>query len=350
MTEVTLSVHFRKKGKNGDYYGGPMHYINDGLGAKWKPIATLYAIALLMLVVTDATFVQPNTMATAIQDVFGVPLIVTGIVTVGISMIVIIGGVKRIGEFCSLLVPPMITLYIICALGVIVVNYNKIPEVFGLIFKYAFAPAPAIGGFTGSTIMMAMSRGASRGIFSNEAGMGTAATVHATAVTDHPIRQGMWGIVEVFIDTIIICNLTAFSILTSGVWSNGETGAVLTFTAFRTTWGNFAMALVCIAVVLFTYSSYLGFFIEYKTSINYIFGEKAEKILQWFYFIPPLISVIMPIEAIWTMADMATGFLVVPNMIAIVALSETFIKLFKEFLKKEKLEISNDNVKLNNNL
>ncbi|GAA0180195.1 amino acid carrier protein [Clostridium sediminicola] len=342
MTEVTLAVHYRKKGENGDYYGGPMHYIKDGLGSKWKTLASVYAIALLILVVTDATFIQPNTMATAVQDVFGIPLIITGVVSVLISMIIIVGGgVKRIGEFCSILVPPMCIIYIIAALGVAVVNINQLPEVFALIFKYAFAPSPAVGGFVGSTIMMAMSRGASRGIFSNEAGLGTASTVHATAITDHPIRQGMWGVIEVFVDTGIICNLTAFAILSSGEWSSGVTGAPLTFAAFRTVWGDLGLILVCIAVVLFTYSSTLGFFVEYKASINYLFGEKAEKVLKWFYFVPPIIAVIMPIEVVWTMADMACGFLMIPNLIALVALSGVFAKLFKDFLQKDKIG-SND--------
>lgn len=342
MAEVTLAVHYRKKGKSGDYYGGPMHYIKDGLGKKWEPLATLYAIALLFLVLTDATFIQPNTMATTIKDVFGVPLIISGIVSVVISIIVIAGGVKKIGEFCSIIVPPMTLIYIISTLGVVIANIERLPEVITLIFKYAFAPAPAIGGFLGSTVRLAASRGASRGVFSNEAGEGTAATVHATAITDHPIRQGMWGIIEVFIDTVIICNLTAFSILCSGVWTSGKTGAPLTFAAFRTTWGDWGIILACIAVTLFTYSSTLGFFVEYKTTINYLFGERVEKYLQWFYFIPPIIAVTMPIEAVWTMVDMATGFLVIPNMLALIGLSGTFIELFNDFLEKDRKNILSD--------
>ena len=143
-----------------------------------------------------------------------------------------------------------------------------------------------------------MGRGASRGIFSNEAGEGTAATVHATAQTDHPAHQGMYGIMEVFIDTIIICTLTALAILSSGVWNNGDTGAVLTLAAFRTVWGRWGTYILCIAIVLFTYSSYLGFFVEYRTSVEYLFGEKNVKLLQWFFFLPPILAVTMPIEAV----------------------------------------------------
>ena len=179
-----------------------------------------------------------------------------------------------------------------------------------------------------------MGRGASRGIFSNEAGEGTAATVHATAQTDHPAHQGMYGVMEVFIDTIIICTLTALAILSSGVWNSGDTGAVLTLAAFRTVWGRWGTYILCIAIVLFTYSSYLGFFVEYRTSVEYLFGEKNVKVLQWFFFIPPIIAVTMPIEAIWSLADMAVGFIVIPNMIAILLLSGTFVKLFKEYTDK----------------
>lgn len=334
MAEVALAVRFRKVGENGNFYGGPMHYIRDGLGEKWQWLAGTYAVALLILVVTDATFVQPNTLATTAQNVFGIPLLVSGVVTILVSMAIILGGIRRIGEVCEKFIPAMILLFLVGALGVIVMNFKNIPAAFAMIFKYAFAPAPAMGGFLGATVMGAMSRGASRGIFSNEAGMGTATTVHATSRTDHPIRQGMWGIIEVFIDTVLICTLVALCILVSGVWNNGETGANLTFAAFRTTWGDWGLYILGIAVILFTYSSYLGFYIEYRTTINYLFGEKIEKYLTFFYFIPPLISVILPIEAVWTMADMATGFLVIPNMIALVLLSGVFISLFKEFLNQ----------------
>jgi AGCS family alanine or glycine:cation symporter len=341
MVEVTLSVHFREKEENGDFHGGPMYYIKKGLGKNWSWLAFLYAIALLILVITDATFVQPNTMATAINTTFGVPAWICGAVAAVILLVVCIGGISRVGQFCGLIAPAMCVVYIVGALGVVLANLSQIPAVFGMIFTYAFSPAPVIGGFTGSAVSMAMSRGASRGIFSNEAGLGTATTVHATAKTDHPVRQGMWGIVEVFIDTIIVCNLTAFSILVSNVWTTAAdaegsilTGAPLTFAAFQSVWGNAGMYIVCVSVALFTFSSTLGWFVEFKTAMTYIFGEKLFKYLRFIYFIPPVIGAVMEIEVIWTMADMATGFLVVPNMVALALLSPLFVKLFKEFKEK----------------
>lgn len=340
MAEVTLSVAYRKKGANGEYYGGPMHYIRDGLGGKvGKFFGAFYAVALFVLVVTDACFVQTNTLATSAQDAFGIPLIVSGIVLVALSVLIIVrGGVDTIGSFCGKIVPPMCILYIVGTLVVILANITQVPAALGMIFKYAFAPMPAVGGFAGSTISLAMGRGASRGIFSNEAGEGTAATVHATAQTDHPAHQGMYGVLEVFIDTIIVCTLTALSILTSGVWSNGDTGAVLTLDAFRTVWGQWGTYILCIAIILFTYSSYLGFFVEYRTSTEYLFGEKSVKYLQWFFFVPPIVAVTLPIEAIWSLADMAVGFIVIPNMIAILLLSNRFVALFREYREKMKKE------------
>lgn len=338
MAEVALSVKYRKKGENGEYYGGPMHYMKAALGKFGKVLAGIYAVALLLMVLTDACFVQTNTLATCAQDVFGIPLLISGIVVVGLSMFVIFtGGIQKVGDFCGKMVPPMIIIYIIGTLGVVICNISKVPEAFSLIFKYAFAPAPAIGGFAGSTITLAMGRGASRGIFSNEAGMGTAATVHATAQTDHPIHQGMYGILEVFIDTIIVCTLTALAVITSGVWSNGNTGVVLTFDAFRSVWGKFGLVILCIAVVLFTYSSYIGFFVEFRTCIEYIFGAKSLKFLQWLFFIMPILAVTMEVEQIWDMADMAVGFIVIPNMIALILLSPKFLALFKDY-KKNKLK------------
>lgn len=338
MAEVSLSVAYRKKGANGEYYGGPMHYIREGLGGGLgKFLGGFYAVALFVLVVTDACFVQTNTLATSAQETFGLPLLVSGIILVAISIfIIVLGGVERIGDVCGKIVPPMCILYIIGSLGVILVNIGNVPGALKMIFQYAFAPMPAVGGFAGSTMALAMGRGASRGIFSNEAGEGTAATVHATAQTDHPIHQGMYGVLEVFIDTIIICTLTALSIITSGVWSSGSTGAVLTLEAFRTVWGKWGTYILCIAIILFTYSSYLGFFVEYRTSTEYLFGEKAIKYLQWFFFVPPIIAVTMPIEAIWSLADMAVGFIVIPNMLAILLLSKKFFQLFHEYMDKMK--------------
>lgn len=337
MAEVTLAVAFRKKSDSGEYYGGPMYYMKNGLGKVGSVLAGIYAVALFVEVMADACFVQTNTLAVCVNDVFKVPLIVTGVVVVGVSIVVILsGGVQKIGDFCGKMVPPMILVYIIGCLVVVVLNAKNLPASLGMIFQYAFAPAPAIGGFAGASISLAMARGAARGIFSNEAGMGTATTVHATAVTDNPAHQGMYGILEVCITGIIICTLTALAVIGSGVWSNGNTGVVLSFDAFRSTWGQFGIVILAIAVVLFTYSSYLGFYVEFRTCVEYLFGEKLMKVLKWIYFALPILSVTMEVEQVWDIADMAVGFIVIPNMIAILLLSPKFFEIFHGYLKELK--------------
>ncbi len=335
MAEVTLSVAFRKQDGNGEFFGGPMHYMKQGLGKAGLVLAGIYAVALFIEVCTDACFVQVNTLATCVNDVFGVPMLVSGIVVVVSSFILVqTGGVRTIGRFCEKMVPSMIVIYLIACIGVVICNISKVPEAFGLIFKYAFAPAPAIGGFAGSTLSLAMARGASRGIFSNEAGMGTAATVHATAKTDHPAHQGMYGILEVFV-TIIICTLTALTVICSGVWCNGSTGVELTFDGFELVWGRIGIIVLSIAVFLFTYSSYIGFFVEFRTCVEYLFGKKALKWIKYLFFILPILAVTLEVEQVWDLADIAVGFIVVPNMIALAALSPKFFKLFREYTQKK---------------
>lgn len=214
MAEVTLSVKYRKKDENGEYYGGPMHYMRSALGKFGAVLAVIYGVALFLDIATDACAIQVTTLAECVNGVFGVNTLIVAAVVVAVSLAIILsGGVKKVGQISSKIVPPMVIIYFIGCLGVIIVNIGNLPAAFGSIFKYAFSPAPAIGGFAGATVTMAISKGAARGIFSNEAGMGTAATVHATAQTDHPAHQGMYGIFEVFIDTIIVCTLTGLTVL-----------------------------------------------------------------------------------------------------------------------------------------
>ena len=332
MAEVALSIKYRKKGDDGEYYGGPMYYIKNGLGHKWAWLAGIYSVALMLLVLTDAAFVQVNTAATALDDAFGVPLIVTGVVIALLSLFVVLGGTKRIGAFCSVIVPPMCGLYIVACVVVIFMHLGNLGDAFSLIFKYAFRPVSAIGGFAGSTVILTMTKGGFRGIFSNEAGEGTAATVHAKAKTDHPIHQGFYGVVEVFIDTIVISTLTGLAILCVGdVWSSGLTGVYLTFEAFRRSFGDAGIWIMGICACLFAYSSYLGFFVEFRTSLEYVFGEKKAKYLKWFFFIPPIVSCILPVSVVWNIADMVVGFIFIPNMIAIIALSPKVFAMLKEY-------------------
>ena len=349
FSEVTLALHFRERSAGGNWTGGPMYYIKNGLGKRWQWLAVLYSLFGVLTVFGTGNATQVNTIVTSIdtallqhglagENILPMLNLVMGIFVAMLVAMVLLGGIKRIGSVAEKLVPFMALLYVALALGVVALNFRQLPGVLASIVGGAFQPRAFTGGVVGS-VFLSLKKGVSRGIFSNEAGLGTGSIAHACADTKKPVKQGMFGIFEVFADTIVICTLTALAIITSGVWSSGATGAVLTLNAFETVWGQWGTYILCVAIILFTYSSYLGFFVEYRTSTEYLFGEKALKFLQWFFFVPPVLAVTMPIEAIWSLADMAVGFIVIPNMIAILLLSKKFFGLFREYtgrMEKEK--------------
>lgn len=338
FVEVSLAVYYREQNDQGEFYGGPMYYIRKGLGSKWTPLATTYTVALLVLVTTDAGFVQTNTMASTLNGMFGVPPWITGIGIVLIGGLVIFKGIKALGVFCTFVLPPIVLLYYIGAGWVILSNLEGIPQVFLGIVHYAFAPGPIAGGIIGSTIMTAISRGAARGLFTNEAGMGTSATVHATANVDHPIRQGMWGIVEVFVVSFITCNFTAFMVLLVGMDSLVvDAGIINAFNALGTAWHGRVVQAMSFGISLILFTSYLGSFIRFRTALHDLFGDTGERILKWAYFVPPLIAVNMEIPVIWLMADIAVGFLIIPNLIALFGLRHVFMRLYYDFRARDKL-------------
>ena len=321
FTEVTLAVQYREKNNDGSYIGGPMFYIKKIFGKFGKILAIIYSIGLLILVISDSGFVQINTLATSINSTFNVPLLVIAIILIPLSIIIINKGFKRTSNVLRKMVPIMSAIFIITAIMIIILNIEKIPESLLLIVKYAFNPAPVIGGFAGATVMSAISKGAARGIFANEAGMGTTTTVYATSKEENPVKLGMWGIAEVAIVSFIMCTLTGLVVISSGAWTSGNTGSVMVLNAYESVYGSFGKYIMCIIMVLFAYSTFLGFYIEYKTSITYLFGEKSLKILKWLYYVPIIFATLMPIEAIWSMADMAVGFIVIPNIIALICLN-----------------------------
>ena len=338
MAEVTLSVHFRKKGEDGEYYGGPMHYMKSALGKFGAVLAGIYGVALFLDISTDACAIQVSTLADAVNDVFSVPQIVSAAVVVILSLIFILtGGVKKVGQVSSVIVPPMIIIYFIGCLGVIVTNIGNLGPALRDIFACAFGAQPIMGGVAGYTVTAAISKGTARGIFSNEAGMGTAATVHATAQTDHPAHQGMYGIFEIFIDTIIVCTLTGLAVLCANVLPGATeemAGVPMVMQAFRGTWGEPGAVILCIAVVLFCYSGYLGFFVEFRTCTEWLFGLKASKYVNALFFILPLAATLLSTLEVWGLCDMVVGLVIIPNLIALIALSPKFVSLFKEYKAK----------------
>lgn len=345
MVEVTLAVHFREKREDGTYFGGPMYYIEKGLGQKWKPMAIFFSLMMMIGSLGTAVFVQPHTMSVAMKSIFNIPPVVTVVGAVIICAIVIFGGFKSIGKFCEKLTPTMCVVYVVAALGILIVNIENVPSAFILIFKSAFQPMSAIGGLSGAALVTVIQRGVARGTFSNEAGMGSAPMVHATAQTDHPVKQGLYGAFEVFVDTLVVCTMTALVILSSGeaVWASGIDGIDLTMFAFSNVYGDMGRFIIGIAVLLFALSTMIGYCIEFETSVTYIFGTKYLKIFRVLYLIPPFLTLGKTTQMIWTIVDISVAIVVIPNVIALLMLSKVFINLFKDY--ENKYMLKNDCVK-----
>ena len=331
--EVVLSINFREKTEDGRFVGGPMYYIANGLNMKW--LATIFAIFGALAAFGIGNMVQSNSVAASLQESFNISPLVTGLVLAVLTALVILGGIKRIGSVTEKLVPGMATIYILGAIFIIIMNGSHIPEAFGLIFGNAFTGTAAVGGFAGSTLAMAVRFGVARGVFSNEAGLGSAPIAHAASTTDHPVRQGLWGVFEVFMDTIVICTLTALAILVSGLWNTGVTGAALTTQAFDEAilGGGY---IVSIGIMLFAFSTILGWSYYGERCAEYLFGVKAivPYRIIWIPFV--VIGAIGGLEFIWDLADTMNGLMAIPNLVGILLLSGTVIRLTKEFFASEK--------------
>ena len=331
--EVALAVHYREVEKDGTINGGPMYYMTKGLG--WKPLAKLFSLGVLINAFLAAGLLQPHTVGRSLLASYNLnPYIVTTVLAL-ITGYVIIGGDKKIGEFCAKLVPFMSVFYIIATVIVFLINFKNIPNVFSLIFSSAFAPSAAIGGFAGAAVSAAIRNGMSRGMLSNEAGLGTAPMVHAKAEVSHPVEQGMWGAFEVFFDTIVICTLTAFLILSTNVIGSGKSGVELTLAAFSSVYPSF-IANLSMAVVITTFclSTQIGFFVYFETAVKNLFGDNAVKVFTWLYLIPGIIFAgVSDVDALWVFADIATGVCAIPNLIGVIALSGVYLKLQKDYLE-----------------
>jgi AGCS family alanine or glycine:cation symporter len=330
--EITLAVHYRDIDETGRIRGGPMYYIDRGLG--WRFLAILFSGGVVINALCSASLLQAHTVGRAFLASYDInPYLVAGSMTV-VTASVVIGGVRRIGRFSERLVPLMSLVYIVGGLTLFLVNYAAIPEVFGLIFKHAFAPIPAAGGFAGSVVMTTIREGMARGMFSNEAGMGTAPMAHATADTKHPFQQGMWGAFEVFVVTFIICTITSFAVLSTGVLSTGESGIELVITAFSAVFPeSVASGLISFCILTFCLSTQIGFFIYFETAALNVFGKRGLRYVKWLYFIPPLVFAgVADVERIWVFANIAVGVCAIPNLVAVVALSGAFVTLLKDYV------------------
>ena len=346
FSEVTLAVHFREKNAHGDYVGGPMYYIKNGLGKNWHWLAYLFAAFGVLTVLGTGNATQVNTITTAINsallnynlissDNTKMISLIIGIIIAVVVAAVLLGGIKRIGQVCEKLVPFMAVFYIVLALGVVLLNFQRIPEVFYSIFYGAFNPSAITGGVIGS-FFISMKKGVSRGIFSNEAGLGTGSIAHACADTDKPVQQGLFGIFEVFVDTIVICTLTALTILCSGISVNYgvDAGAELTISGFVSTYGSWVSIFTAIALCCFAFSTILGWGLYGARCLEFICGEKTVKPFMVTYSLIAIVGATADLGLIWGISDTCNGLMAIPNLIALFLLSGTVVKLAREYFKR----------------
>lgn len=343
FTEVTLSVHFRERNKHGDYVGGPMYYIKNGLNKKWHFLAVLYSLFGVLTVFGTGNATQVNTITTAVNTALINFHVITekstgrlnlffGILLSLLVGMILLGGIKRIGSVSEKLVPFMALLYIILALGVVGIHFDRIPVVFHDIICGAFNPAAVTGGVIGS-FFLSMKKGVSRGIFSNEAGLGTGSIAHACADTNKAVKQGMFGIFEVFADTIIICTLTALVILVSGtpVEYGTAAGAELTISGFTATYGNWVSIFTAIAMCCFAFSTIIGWGLYGARCIEFLFSEKAIRPFMIAYSLVAILGATVDLGLLWSIAETFNGLMAIPNLIAVFLLSGTAIRLTKEY-------------------
>ena len=350
FSEVTLAVHFREKNDKGEFVGGPMYYIKNGLKKHWHWLAYLFAAFGVITVFGTGNATQVNTITTAIDSaLFNYGIIskdsvsninlVIGIVLAVLLALILLGGIKRIGQVTEKLVPFMALFYVVLALGVVILNINHVPAVFKEIVEGAFSPASVTGGVVGS-FFMSMKKGVSRGIFSNEAGLGTGSIAHACADTRNPVKQGFFGIFEVFVDTIVICTLTALVILCSEVpITYGQAaGAELTISGFTATYGNWVSLFTAVAMCCFAFSTIIGWGLYGARCIEFLFGTKVNKPFMFVYSLVAIVGATLDLGLLWSIAETFNGLMAIPNLIAVFLLSGVVVKLVREHFDPEARE------------
>ena len=347
FSEVTLAIHFREKNSNGEYVGGPMYYIKNGLSKKWYFLAVLYAVFGVLTVFGTGNATQVNTIVASINSALmsfhiidgtnDKANLIFGIFIAALVAMVLLGGIKRIGQVTEKLVPFMAVLYVILAFGVIIMNIEHVPAVFSEIFSGAFSPRAATGGVIGS-MFLSMKKGVSRGIFSNEAGLGTGSIAHACADTDNAVHQGMFGIFEVFMDTIIICTLTGLVILLAapGITYGQAAGAELTISGFTSTYGSWVSIFTAVAMCCFAFSTIIGWGLYGSRCIEFLGGEKLVRPFLVIYSFVSIVGATINLGLLWDIADTFNGLMAVPNLISLLMLSGQVKKLAIEVDQAQK--------------
>ena len=347
FAEVTLAVYYRETNKEGDLVGGPMYYIKNGLGKNWQFLAVLFSAFGVLTVFGTGNATQVNTITTAVNSALlscglisegavKTSNLIQGIIIAALVALILLGGVKRIGQVTEKLVPFMALLYIVLSVGIILFRIQALPSVIQAIFEGAFKPAAVTGGAVGS-LFMSMKKGVSRGIFSNEAGLGSGSIAHACADTRKPVKQGMFGIFEVFTDTIVICTLTALVILCSQVpvGYGQAAGAELTIQGFISVYGNWVSVFTAVAMCCFAFSTILGWGLYGARCIEFLFSEKVIKPFMVAYSLVAILGATADLGLMWNIAETFNGLMAIPNLIALFLLSGTVVKLTKEYFAGE---------------
>ncbi len=333
FTSATLAHLYRKEKLDGSIRGGPMYYLKDGVGSPF--LASLFALFTVIATFGIGNMTQSNTVAHIAFDTFGIPKIVTGIVIAFLAGLVIIGGIKRIGKVASALTPLMGFIYLTSALIILVLNYDKLPHAFKLVFSKAFSSTAAAGGFLGSTVLYTIRMGVARGLYSNESGLGSSPMIYATIKTDNPVKAGLLSMLGPFIDTIIICSLTGLTIIVTSEWLSGKTGAVLTSSAFSKVIpsGNI---IVAISIILFAFSTLISWSYYGDTGIEYLFGPKSVLYYRILFIIAIPVGAIFKLTTIWNLSDIANGLMAIPNLIGLLLLHKQVVKLAKNYFIMKK--------------
>jgi len=333
--EAVLAVKYREKDEDGNHVGGPMFYIKNGPGEKGKWFAFSFALFASIAGFGIGNTIQANSVSDVLEASFGIPELYSGIVLAILVGLVLIGGIKRIAHVAGAVVPFMALAYFTAGVIIIVINIAEIPAAIGTIVTAAFTPTAAMGGFAGASVWAALQFGVARGIFSNEAGLGSAPIAHAAAKTNSAVRQGLIAMMGTFIDTIIICSITGLAIVVTGAYTSGESGAALSMLAFSTALPYVGEYVVTIGLIVFAFTTIVGWSFYGEKSVYYIFGQKAIipfRIL-WVLVIP--LGSMMDLKFIWLLADTLNAFMAIPNLIAIALLSPVIFKLTKEYFAQE---------------
>jgi len=336
FSEAVLAVQFREVDARGMHVGGPMYYIKNGLGGRWRPLAAAFALLAVIAAFGIGNTVQSNSVADALDQALSVPFWATGVVMAALVFVVIVGGIRRIATVAETLVPIMGVVYVVGALLILGANYAAVPQGIGLIFSDAFTGTEEVaGGFAGAGVMMAIQWGVNRGLLSNEAGLGSAPMAHAAARTDDPVRQGVVGMLGTFLDTIVVCTMTALVILTTGAWQGGETGAALTTMAFNQGLPGPGDFVVAFGLIIFAFSTTLTWAFYGERCLEYLAGVRGLMVFRVVWVAAVLIGAVASLDLVWKVAGITMALMAIPNLIALLLLSPVVFRISRQYFARQ---------------